>query len=51
MNNYKVSYTINGMGRAKNFRAESEGEAVEMFEEWAERFDGEAEFLSIKEAP
>lgn len=49
MNTYKISFSIDGIGRAKNFTAESDGEAIELFEEWAEGFDHEIEFLSIKE--
>lgn len=48
MNNYKISFTADGAPRCKTFAAESDGEAIELFEEWAERF-GDIEFLSIKE--
>lgn len=49
MRTYKISFAIDGVGRSKKFIAESDGEAIEMFEAWAEGFDPEIEFLSIKE--
>lgn len=47
MNKYKVIYsTESGFNRAFNCNAESDGEAAEIFEDWALQFD---EYLLIEE--
>lgn len=51
MNTYIITYIAgeSDLARAYKIVAESEGEAIEMFEDFAERFDDGYDFISIKE--
>lgn len=46
---FRITYAWNDCGRSKTYRAESEGEAIELFEEWADRQDADVELLTIVE--
>lgn len=49
MNNYKVSYGINGTGRSRIYSAESEAEALEDWERDYEGCENFIEFVSCVE--
>lgn len=50
MNDYKITYsTESGIFRVKRFSGESEGEAIEAFDFWAEGFNQILQFEDIEE--
>ena len=49
MSEYKISYTVNGLPRFTIYVAESDGEAVETWEDTIENRYEDAEFISIIE--
>jgi len=50
MYNYKIAFTTeSGRLVLRNFSGESEGEAIEHFESWAEGFDQVLQFEDIRE--
>lgn len=49
MASYEVRFWVDCAEGKKTFIAESEGDAIEMFEEWSERYDPEIEFVGIRE--
>ena len=49
MYEYRVSYELNGQARSTCFLAESEGEAAELFDEWAASLNDIHEILNIVE--
>lgn len=50
MNTYRITYSYNGAARSRTFTAESEGEAIEQFEEWVDTQDADIEFVGCVEA-
>ena len=47
---YKITYSLeNGSRRVKRFSGESEGEAIESFDFWAEGFNQVLQFEDIEE--
>lgn len=49
MSTYNITYDRNGMARLFTCKAESEGEAQDIFENFADGCDDYLEILSIKE--
>lgn len=50
MYDYIIKFMLeNGQVRSKKFSGESEGEAIENFDYWAEGFDQCIDFISIEE--
>lgn len=49
MNEYKIIYGFNGSARSRVYLAESDGEAIENWENEMERFDADIEFVDIIE--
>lgn len=50
MNDYKITFGLNGIAKQLMFSGESEGEAIEQFDLFCEQFDeADIEFVSIKE--
>jgi SpoVK/Ycf46/Vps4 family AAA+-type ATPase len=45
MDEYRITYSRNGAARSRTYTAESEGEAIELFEEWADAQDDDIEFV------
>lgn len=48
MNEFRITFGFNGLARSLTWKAESEGEALEYFDEYCERYDADIEFVGIK---